>query len=74
VTTTPDHHHTPQEERANREAALDRTIENTFPASDPLSTIPNPDAEGAEKRDAEAGETGEDAEEDAEREQSGTGM
>ena len=39
----PDHQHTPQEERAIREAALDETIENTFPASDPPSTIPNPD-------------------------------
>ena len=39
----PDHHHTPQEERAIREAALDETIEDTFPASDPPSTIPNPD-------------------------------
>jgi hypothetical protein len=37
------HQHTPQEERANREAALDETIENSFPASDPPSTDPNPD-------------------------------
>lgn len=37
------HHHTPQEERAIREAALDKTIENSFPASDPPSTIPNPE-------------------------------
>ena len=37
-----DHDHTPQEERAIREAALDETIEDTFPASDPPSTIPNP--------------------------------
>ena len=31
-------------ESRNREAALDRTIEASFPASDPPSTIPNPDA------------------------------
>jgi hypothetical protein len=40
---TPDHHHTPDEERKIREAALDETIAETFPASDPPSTIPNPD-------------------------------
>jgi hypothetical protein len=40
---TPDHHHTPDEERRIREAALDQTIADTFPASDPPSTIPNPD-------------------------------
>ena len=39
----PDHNHTPEEERRIREAALDETIEDTFPASDPPSTIPNPD-------------------------------
>jgi hypothetical protein len=32
----------PEEERRIREAALDQTIEGTFPASDPLSTVPNP--------------------------------
>lgn len=32
----------PRAERAIREAALDRTIEDSFPASDPLSTIPDP--------------------------------
>jgi hypothetical protein len=32
------------EERRHREAALDRTIEESFPASDPPSTDPNPDA------------------------------
>ena len=36
------HDHTPEEERTIREAALDRTIEATFPASDPPSTLPNP--------------------------------
>ena len=39
----PDHHHTPEEERRIREAALDETLAGSFPASDPLSTIPNPD-------------------------------
>ena len=37
------HQHTPEQERAIREAALDETIAETFPASDPPSTIPNPD-------------------------------
>ena len=39
------HDHTPDEERAIREAALDETIAETFPASDPPSTIPNPDGD-----------------------------
>lgn len=38
-----DHNHTPEEEREIREAALDETIEASFPASDPPSTDPNPD-------------------------------
>jgi len=38
-----DHRHSPAEERAIREAALDETIAETFPASDPPSSIPNPD-------------------------------
>ncbi len=38
-----DHSHTAEEERVIREAALDRTIEASFPASDPPSTDPNPD-------------------------------
>lgn len=37
------HEHTPEEERKIREAALDETIAATFPASDPPSTLPNPD-------------------------------
>jgi len=37
------HDHTPEEERTIREAALDQTLENSFPASDPLSSDPNPD-------------------------------
>jgi hypothetical protein len=38
-----EHHHTEEEERRIREAALDETIADTFPASDPPSTLPNPD-------------------------------
>jgi hypothetical protein len=34
--------HSPEEERRIREAALDQTIEATFPASDPASSIPDP--------------------------------
>ena len=41
--TNPDHDHTPEEERRIREAALDETLADSFPASDPPSTIPNPD-------------------------------
>jgi hypothetical protein len=36
------HDHTKEEERRIREAALDNTLAGTFPASDPLSTLPNP--------------------------------
>jgi hypothetical protein len=36
------HEHTPEEERRIREAALDETIEDSFPASDPPSSLPNP--------------------------------
>jgi hypothetical protein len=39
---SPDHRQAPDDERAVREAALDQTIENSFPASDPPSTNPNP--------------------------------
>ena len=38
-----DHQHTLEEEREIREAALDQTVEASFPASDPPSTNPNPD-------------------------------
>lgn len=44
------HDHTPEEERKIREAALDETIEDSFPASDPPSTDPNPDNHEALKR------------------------
>jgi hypothetical protein len=33
---------TPEEEQKIRDEALDDTLANTFPASDPLSTDPNP--------------------------------
>ena len=42
-----DHQHTPEEERNIREAALDETIEASFPASDPPSSDPNPDDHAA---------------------------
>jgi hypothetical protein len=46
----PKHDHTPEEERRIREAALDETIEESFPASDPPSSIPNPDNHDAVDR------------------------
>jgi hypothetical protein len=45
-----DHQHTPEEERKIREAALDETIEASFPASDPPSSDPNPDDHDAVER------------------------
>ena len=45
--TSGPHQHTPEEERKIREAALDDTLEGTFPASDPLSSDPNPDDDSA---------------------------
>jgi hypothetical protein len=42
-----EHHHTPEEERRIREAALDKTIADSFPASDPPSSNPNPDDHSA---------------------------
>ena len=44
------HQHTPDEEREIREAALDQTIEESFPASDPPSSVPNPDDHAALER------------------------
>jgi hypothetical protein len=38
-----DHHHTAEEERRIRDAAHDETLAESFPASDPPSTLPNPD-------------------------------
>ncbi len=46
------HQHTPEEERRIREAALDQTIESSFPASDPPSSNPNPDDHAALERRA----------------------
>jgi hypothetical protein len=39
------HSDTPERERLRREAALNETIEQSFPASDPPSTDPNPDSD-----------------------------
>ena len=47
------HDHTPEQERKIREAALDQTIADSFPASDPPSTIPNPDDEDAVRQPQE---------------------
>jgi hypothetical protein len=44
------HQHTPDEERRIREAALDETIEASFPASDPPSSTPDPDDHSALER------------------------
>ena len=38
----PQHELIPDDEHRNREAALDNTIADSFPASDPPSSIPNP--------------------------------
>jgi len=51
LTTKQDSKHTPEQERCVREAALDETLKETFPASDPPSTIPNPyEDEALERR------------------------
>ena len=34
-----------EDEREERERGLDQTLEDTYPASDPLSTIPDPEEE-----------------------------
>jgi hypothetical protein len=47
---TAGHHHSDAEKRRIREAALDKTIEASFPASDPLSSDPNRDAHDAVER------------------------
>jgi hypothetical protein len=49
------HQHTPEEERRIREAALDKTIADSFPASDPPSSNPNPDDHSALERDRPSG-------------------
>jgi hypothetical protein len=48
-----EHQHTPEEEREIRDAALDETIEASFPASDPPSSNPNPDDHDALERQRE---------------------
>jgi hypothetical protein len=48
------HRHTPDEERRIREAALDKTIADSFPASDPPSSDPNPDDHSAIEREGRA--------------------
>jgi hypothetical protein len=45
-----EHEHTAEEEREIRDAALDETIEASFPASDPPSSNPNPDDHEALER------------------------
>jgi hypothetical protein len=53
-----EHQHTPEEEHKIREAALDQTIDGSFPASDPPSSNPNPDDHAAlERQDAKEGQT-----------------
>jgi hypothetical protein len=49
---TTKHPHATEEERRIREAALDETLAGTFPASDPLSSNPNPDDHDAAERNA----------------------
>jgi hypothetical protein len=46
--TTVTHSHSTETERRIREAALDETLSATFPASDALSTLPNPDDDSVE--------------------------
>jgi hypothetical protein len=41
--------------RAIRERMLDKTLEDTFPTSDPLSSIPNPSAEDSFAEESEPG-------------------
>jgi hypothetical protein len=50
------HRHSREEEREIREAALDRTIEASFPASDPPSSNPNPVDEDALERRHQVGD------------------
>lgn len=44
-------HERPADEQRHREAALDETLEGSFPSSDPPSTIPNPDDHDAIEHD-----------------------
>ena len=50
-----DHSQAPADEWEVRDASLDETVEATFPASDPPSTLPNPyDNAALERRDDNA--------------------
>ena len=49
--TTQMHEPTTEEEKRNREAALDDTLEGTMDASDAPSTIPDPDSRDAVEHD-----------------------
>jgi hypothetical protein len=53
---TDGHNHTPEEEHRIREAALDETVAGSFPASDPASSLPNPDEHDAEGSGVESGD------------------
>jgi hypothetical protein len=48
------HQHTPEEEVRIREAALAKTVADSFPASDPPSSDPNPDDHSAIERECPA--------------------
>jgi hypothetical protein len=50
-----EHKHTPEEERRIREAALDETLAETFPASDAPSTLPNPDDDALLPKETDTG-------------------
>ena len=54
---TDGHNHTAEEERRIREAALDETVAGSFPASDPPSSVPNPDEHDAEGSGVEPADT-----------------
>lgn len=54
---TDTHNHTPEEEHRIREAALDETVAGSFPASDPPSSLPNPDEHDAEGSGVESADS-----------------
>jgi hypothetical protein len=49
------HRHTPEEEQRIREAALDETLAETFPASDAPSTLPDPDDDALLRDEQDSG-------------------
>ena len=49
------HRLTPEEERRIRDAALDETLAQTFPTSDTLSTLPNPDDDALVRDEQDSG-------------------